>query len=899
MEDNEFIICDEGQKEKEEKVEIVKSSTAPILSEAKIFADSKMDGIFATRVNKILNDKSYIVKYSLSKVLAKQLLNVNTKSLSSFEEVTSKLPLKSYASVFGCKVDVSFSKYVLKIDVTAHSRNLKNVSDVVRANFLPEKKPSSCIGSPVIFGDSFSNYGTGVATFTPMFDVNVESKKKFNFVIKANSLNDECPEDILVCQMPHIEGINGCTCCHMSMKQCKCPDIIYVKPSFKENPTKENKTLYVTTHLVSSAHNDLIFFMEDDDDDELVYAELDKEIKKGLPEIISEAVAKYTIDAFFKVVSFAWKGVKKVADDCKTKIPGGAKISAIVDIVFDKLDLLREYCVEHPTEVGAVLGAIFVCWKWKQMFNHAQAYYLDQALDKEQDIGSVFPLEGIIGILGDNPSVLVFGSLILREKWLTFIKQDKNETSDIFGVLTKALLGGTGFTILAGSLMVAINFAAYASIGRPRNYYNSLKLSERPKYTALLRTYGYREAIERHSKARRGKNGKKIVHFYADEFDQKEADELDRRADEEQREFEEDERRREMEDARYQEEEDRADREQEQREFYEEKAASQQSFKPKYRDWDLVEVDDIDFSQPIIWEEHSNPRAAERPKKTCSTCKKVFYTKKTFKYCPVCVKQYNAKGKQEKLKKENSPKPKKEQSPKVKKVIKIEKHSIKCSCGAECKVNPRTSRFNKLCSKCFAESRGPVRASKIERHAKIPVSLAGNVVRVYKGDDCIGFGTLISKTHLVVTGHAEFRSLTSCISDRINGKPKYSLKQKVEITEPGLIDTIIVYEIEKEVPYVTIARATPSKLFKGKIQSRSFDQVSSFCTFDTNNDKRIQYEVESQFGDCGAFIIDSDALTMVGLHCGVKKNTKGKASSVRIGIGIPFTPFILKGLSAF
>jgi len=264
------------------------------------------------------------------------------------------------------------------------------------------------------------------------------------------------------------------------------------------------------------------------------------------------------------------------------------------------------------------------------------------------------------------------------------------------------------------------------------------------------------------------------------------------------------------------------------------------------------------------------------------------------------VKQHNKKGKQEKPKKENSPKPKKEVNPpKAKKVIKIEKHSLKCSCGAECSINPKTSRFNKLCAKCFAESKGPIRASKVEKHAKIPVSLAGNVVRVYKGENCIGFGTLISKTHLIVTAHSDFKSLTHCISDRVNGKPKLSLKQKVEITEPGLIDAICVYEIEKEVPYVTIARATPAKLFKGKIQSRSDDQVSSFCTFDLKNDKRIQYEVESQFGDCGAFIIDSDALTMVGLHCGVKKNTKGKASSVRIGIGIPFTPFILKGLSAF
>jgi hypothetical protein len=425
-----------------------------------------------------------------------------------------------------------------------------------------------------------------------------------------------------------------------------------------------------------------------------------------------------------------------------------------------------------------------------------------------------------------------------------------------------------------------------------------------------LKSYGYREAIERHSSAKRGKNGKKISHFYSvDDYDEQVRLE-DEKAKRYEEDFEEENYRQEERDALREAEEERAEEKAERDQFYRERAEKERQEKKAHQKKLMS-----GFTLKNAWgdqdsdseELHSkNPRASTRPKRTC-TCGVPLYGRS--KLCRTCG--FKSREQKRNLVKNGGKEEKHSHiEDKGKKTFTILKQRM-CACG-----QPVTSGLNRnskpfvSCQKCFKiwlDARNSVikydkdHADKdIDLHAKIPTTIFKNVVHVFRNTLEVGFGTLISKNYLIVTAHGDFNKLTHC-EQRIHGlkNKTCSLSLESEIQEGGLVDPIAIYKISGDMSYVSISRAVPINNFRGKIVSPISDQVTGFVFLNDSTYKALQYDVDSTFGDCGSFLLDTDKFCMVGLHCGVKKNTKNKQSSTRVGLGIPFTPFILDKLSAF
>lgn len=99
-----------------------------------------------------------------------------------------------------------------------------------------------------------------------------------------------------------------------------------------------------------------------------------------------------------------------------------------------------------------------------------------------------------------------------------------------------------------------------------------------------------------------------------------------------------------------------------------------------------------------------------------------------------------------------------------------------------------------------------------------------------------------------------------------------------------------MYEADGVLPHSKMPLASPKSEFPAVIIGPNFCQVSS-CVFDPQLNL-LTYLADSQMGDCGQPIIDSETNEVVGLHIGRNKSLKNS----RIGYGLAFDPKSLREL---
>jgi len=107
-----------------------------------------------------------------------------------------------------------------------------------------------------------------------------------------------------------------------------------------------------------------------------------------------------------------------------------------------------------------------------------------------------FPVEGIIGVIGDNAVLAIVASLGLQNIWNNAMKED-TKNSDFLSVMGGLLNGTTTFVAITASMMGAINLAAFSRAKMPVRKFatsNSVKLSMIPEYRPKLEKHSEKQS---------------------------------------------------------------------------------------------------------------------------------------------------------------------------------------------------------------------------------------------------------------------------------------------------------------------------------------------------------------------------------------------------------------------
>jgi len=139
--------------------------------------------------------------------------------------------------------------------------------------------------------------------------------------------------------------------------------------------------------------------------------------------------------------------------------------------------LIPAYCLEvldfakkNPSKIGAGVGTAIVLIQLPKLYKHAYKFYKHDSKELSS-LQTVFPVEGIIGIVGNNAVMAIIAALGLRNLWKHAIKEeaknDEKDSDDFFSLLTGVVKGTTSFVAVIGALMTAINVAAFAMANKP------------------------------------------------------------------------------------------------------------------------------------------------------------------------------------------------------------------------------------------------------------------------------------------------------------------------------------------------------------------------------------------------------------------------------------------------
>jgi hypothetical protein len=104
------------------------------------------------------------------------------------------------------------------------------------------------------------------------------------------------------------------------------------------------------------------------------------------------------------------------------------------------------------------------------------------------------------------------------------------------------------------------------------------------------------------------------------------------------------------------------------------------------------------------------------------------------------------------------------------------------------------------------------------------------------------------------------------------------------------IEGVKLFKVEKILPFSNIRLSIPQSEFPGIIIAPSFSQVSSIKFLQEQG--LLSYIADSQLGDCGQPVVDTEANAVVGLHIGVNTNMK----VARVAYAVAFTPKMLSAI---
>jgi hypothetical protein len=176
----------------------------------------------------------------------------------------------------------------------------------------------------------------------------------------------------------------------------------------------------------------------------------------------------------------------------------------------------------------------------------------------------------------------------------------------------------------------------------------------------------------------------------------------------------------------------------------------------------------------------------------------------------------------------------------------------------------------------------------VDFHSKIPFrGLGQNIVHAKSDKNIIGYGVLVSKSFFLVPGHYEpLNNVTYLAGGMPSGNSVQcslvcSLGEKL-----GFIDHLVLYKLDKEVPYQPMNLGVANVHSTGLIMSNSFCQVSAVEYLEREG--RLQYTGDSVRGDCGQIVYDADTGNVIGIHVAINKTAS------RVCLGIPFTAELLR-----
>jgi hypothetical protein len=672
------------------------------------------------------------------------------------------------------------------------------------------------------------------------------------------------------------------------------------------------------------------------------------------------------------------------------------------ELAFSLLDKSLDYAKKNPRVIGFVAALVVILINHKGLMDNAICYYLDKPNYNRQSrklekVHSVFPLEGILGMLGGQSMSTLLVSLILQNAWSAIVKNKKFEkeggeeySDNLFDILNFTAISVTSFTSLCSALLICINARAYSSCGEKAvRFYNGLDKSEREKFTQALRATNLDAAIEKHStsiaddrkkteliKAKKQrvrkpkqfkkpkvtskpgkapaekkisaelhseKKGKlpvkpcpyKVCHFHkkgtCKYFHAKvDADHLKHASSSDSRSAAAKNRRNQRQNQKNRQQiqektssaiskasyhakggkgntnkgkkmpsakvrynysdddlqedwvEELARKKAEQEDEWE----SQFKIDPSKTRWADVDEDyDLDkFAEKYRDEEYQS----SKPFSAYSSIKGAMSRLKSQKCTPGRLQEYV------RLEAMLS------DSLAIKKKQKQQQRRPKSKgLGVVTNKLPNKPKYKRKQDYIFPEFHGTTVKSEyqfpvlengypVDFHSKIPFRGLGQNIVHAKSDKCIiGYGVLVSKSFFLVPGHyAPLNNITYLAGGMTSGNSVQcslvcSLGEKL-----GFIDHLVLYKLDKEVPYQSMKLGVANVHSTGLIMSNSFCQVSAVELLEREG--RLQYTGDSVRGDCGQIVYDADTGNVIGIHVAINKTAS------RVCLGIPFTAELLR-----
>jgi hypothetical protein len=155
----------------------------------------------------------------------------------------------------------------------------------------------------------------------------------------------------------------------------------------------------------------------------------------------------------------------------KLNFGGEDTMSYVGTVLYEFAMTALDFVKDNPKFIGAVVAIVFVVCNLRKLYSHALDFYSGEIVG-QLPLESVFPLDGILGAIGDNAAVSIVAALSLQSVWAGAVKSE--EKGDLMSLLTGVINGSTTFVAVIGSLLSAINLAAYARKKHPVRKFNTL-----------------------------------------------------------------------------------------------------------------------------------------------------------------------------------------------------------------------------------------------------------------------------------------------------------------------------------------------------------------------------------------------------------------------------------------
>jgi hypothetical protein len=262
----------------------------------------------------------------------------------------------------------------------------------------------------------------------------------------------------VVCAIPIIANADG-TCPFCQNNDCRCPRSVMVQETSGAIPNDETNASHCGTllHDLFNCKPNIKWANEDGDIDfssEVEGKEEGVASKSFLSRIVSSMID--TIVAKYEKLS--WLGIAG-------------------DFFVKALKKAASLIAKNPATFSALGAFAFVLYHYNDLHNHALAYYQQNSVGGIKEAASVFPLEGLVGILGAQPLVSMFSSLLLMKSWgecLKYKAEGAEDDNPLISILSGTIKGAGTFVALVSLQLGLINAKAYNDSKDPKKFYTSI-----------------------------------------------------------------------------------------------------------------------------------------------------------------------------------------------------------------------------------------------------------------------------------------------------------------------------------------------------------------------------------------------------------------------------------------